>query len=58
MDQDNIHVSATLPSKLYGDVKEMADREDRSISKMIAVLVQNAVNERTRKKKKTDGSNR
>jgi metal-responsive CopG/Arc/MetJ family transcriptional regulator len=38
--------------KLIADIDELADRDDRSRSGMIVLLLQNAVKERNRKRKK------
>ena len=44
-------VSSTLDLELYGEIKELAEKESRSISSMVAILLAQAVKERTRKRK-------
>ena len=48
-------VSSTLDLELYGEIKDLAEKESRSISSMVAILLAQAVKERNRKKKK-DGT--
>ncbi len=45
-------VSATITEELHQSIVEMADKENRSVSSMVLVLLQQAVKERNRKKKK------
>lgn len=44
-------VSSTLDLELYGEIKELAEKESRSISSMVAILLAQAIKERTRKRK-------
>ena len=44
-------VSSTLDLELYGEIKELAEKESRSISSMVAILLAQAVKERIRKRK-------
>lgn len=44
-------VSSTLDVELYAEIKEMAEKESRSVSSMVAILLAQAVKERTRKRK-------
>jgi len=44
-------VSSTLDLEVYGEIKELAEKESRSISSMVAILLAQAIKERTRKRK-------
>ena len=46
-------VSATISRELYDEISLLAEKESRSISSMAAVLLQQAIKERNRKKKQT-----
>lgn len=50
-------ISSTLTPELYGEIKEMATKEDRSISSMVSILLAQAVKERTRKRKNVKEDN-
>lgn len=52
MKEQKPQVSASIPEELHKSIVELADKEGRSISSMVAILLQAAVNERNRKKKK------
>lgn len=41
-------VSATIDPDLYKEIADMADKNDRTISKMVAILLEQAVKERKR----------
>ena len=47
----NPQVSATVTPELFSDIAELAVKEDRSISKMVAILLEQAVKNRLRKRK-------
>lgn len=47
----NPQISATIPGDLLEQIEKLAMKENRSMSEMIAILLQRAVNERNRKKK-------
>lgn len=52
----NPQVCSTITEELYLEIEQMAKKEGRSVSNMAGVLLQAAVNERNRrKKKKSDG---
>jgi hypothetical protein len=56
MKEQKPQVSASIQDELYQSIKDMADREGRSISSMVAILLQAAVKERERnKKRRKDG---
>ena len=56
MKEQKPQVSASIPDELHTNITELAQKEGRSISSMVAILLQAAVNERNRKKKnKKDG---
>lgn len=56
MKEQKPQVSASIADELYQSIKDMADREGRSISSMVAILLQAAVKERERNKnRKKDG---
>jgi hypothetical protein len=44
-------VSASVSRELYDDIAEMAEKQDRSVSSMVAILLQQAVKEKKRKSK-------
>jgi hypothetical protein len=44
-------ISATIEPSLYDEIDKMATKERRSVSEMAAILLENAVKERNRKKK-------
>ncbi len=46
----NPQVSATIASDLHKEIAELAEKENRSISAMVALLLQQAVKERNRKR--------
>lgn len=45
-------VSATLDIELYAEIKGMADKESRSMSSMVSLLLAQAVKERERNRKR------
>ncbi len=47
----NPQVSATIPSALYEQIVELSKKNNRSVSEMVAILLQRALNERNRKRK-------
>lgn len=50
--KQNPQVSATVTPELWEQLQELSQKEGRSISNMASILLQAAVNERNRKKKK------
>lgn len=56
MKRKNPQLSTTVDHELHRDVVALADKEDRSLSEMTAILVRNAVKERNRKKKKEENA--
>ncbi len=50
MKRKNPQLSATVDSEIYSEVESMAQREDRSLSEMTAILIRQAVKERKRKR--------
>lgn len=46
-----LRVTATLGEELGRQLDELAAREDRTPAKMAAILIQQAIRERTRKRK-------
>jgi hypothetical protein len=48
--KQNPQVSATITPELYSDIKDFAEKENRSISLMVAMLLQLAIKEKTRKR--------
>lgn len=56
MKEQKPQVSASIAPELYESIKALAEKEDRSISSMVSVLLQAAIKERERnKKRKKDG---
>ena len=47
----NPQVSATIAPDLHREIAELAEKENRSISSMVGLLLQQAVKERSRKRK-------
>ncbi len=47
----NPQVSATVDPDLYQEIDEMAKKNNRTLSKMVAILLESAVKERKRKRK-------
>lgn len=50
-------VSSTLDAELYSEIKDLAEKESRSISSMVSILLAQAVKERTRKRKNAKEDN-
>lgn len=44
-------VSATIPEDLLASIQELADKDSRTISQMVAILLQYAVKEKNRKRR-------
>jgi hypothetical protein len=44
-------VSATIDSDLLKDIEKLAEKEKRSVSSMVYLLLQQAVKEKTRKRR-------
>jgi hypothetical protein len=44
-------VSASIEKELYDEIAEMAEKQSRSVSAMVAILLQQAVKEKKRKSK-------
>lgn len=55
--KQNPQLSATVDQELHDSIKEMAEKESRSISQMVAILLQQAVKERLRKRKNVKEDN-
>ena len=49
--QQRPQVSSTLDNELYTEIKDLAEKESRPISSMVAILLGQAIKERTRKRK-------
>mgnify|MGYP001573812840 CR=1 FL=1 len=47
----NPQVSATVPKEIHDQIVLLAEKESRSVSSMVSVLLTNAIKERNRKKK-------
>ena len=47
----NPQVSTTVTQELYEDILSIAEKESRSISSIVSILLQQAVKERKRKRK-------
>jgi CRISPR/Cas system-associated endonuclease/helicase Cas3 len=43
-------VSATIPQELNDEIVDMAEKNDQTVSKMVAILLAQAVKERKRKR--------
>lgn len=52
MKEQNPQVSSTVSKELKSDINYYAEKEGRTTSNMVAILLQAAVNERNRKRKK------
>lgn len=46
----NIQICATVPSDTVEQIKQLAERDNRSISQMISILLAVGVKEKTRKR--------
>ncbi len=44
-------VSATIPVELHQQITDLAEKNNRSISEMVAILLQQAVKEKTRNRR-------
>lgn len=49
----NPQVSATVDKETHSEINKMAEKEKRSLSEMVAILLQQAVKNRLRKRKNT-----
>ncbi len=49
----NPQVSATVTKEIHEQILIIAEKESRSVSSMVSILLTQAVKERNRKKKKT-----
>ncbi len=47
-----IRIWPSLSQEMYDELKEMAEKERRKIHEMAAVLIENAIKERQRQRKK------
>jgi hypothetical protein len=47
-------VSATIPQDIYKIIEEMAQKQDRTVSSMVSVLLQAAIREKLRKRSSKD----
>lgn len=47
-------VSATVTEELIGELKKIADKEKRTISSTVEILLERAIKERNRKSKKQE----
>ena len=50
-------VSATISEELHEQIVLMAEKENRSVSEMVAILLKRAIGERFRKRKVAASSN-
>lgn len=50
--KDNTQICATIPKGLISDINEIADRDNRTFSQTVCILLQRAVKESNRKRKK------
>lgn len=48
--QQNPQVSGTVTPELYADIKNFAEKDKHSMSKMVAILLESAVKARKRKR--------
>jgi hypothetical protein len=55
--KQNPQVSATITPELNEEIVKMAEKESRSVSGMVAVLLHYAVKEKNRKKKNSQVQN-
>lgn len=53
---NNIQIHVTVPEDLSAEISRIADRDKRSFSQTVALLLQSAVKERNRKKKNSQVS--
>jgi hypothetical protein len=49
-------INATINDALLENIKSISDKEKRSVSSMVEILLEQSVKERNRKKKKLDVS--
>ena len=47
-------INATINDNLLENIKSISDKEKRSVSSMVEILLEQSVKERNRKKKKLD----
>lgn len=50
-------VHATIDQSLYDQIQDLADKNERTLSQMVALLLQQAVKEKTRKRRGTKEDN-
>ena len=50
-------ISSTLDMELFNEIKALADKESRSMSSMVSILLAQAIKERNRKKKNAKEDN-
>ena len=50
-------INATIPENLKGDIKTLAKEDSRSFSEMVSLLLQQAVKDRTRRRKSVKEGN-
>ena len=48
---DNVQVWATVSTEISDEIDEMAERERRKKTEMVALLIESAIKERKRKRK-------
>ena len=48
--KDNTQICATVPKSLSADISEIAERDNRTFSQTVALLLHSAVKERNRKR--------
>jgi hypothetical protein len=53
----NPQVSTTVSPELYSDILLIAEKESRSVSSIVSILLQQAVKERKRKRKNAKEDN-
>lgn len=48
---DNVQIWATVSAEIGEEIEEIAEREKRKKTEMVAILIENALKERKRKRK-------
>jgi hypothetical protein len=57
MKDTKIQLCASVDRGVFDEVVQIAERESRSVSQTVAILISQAVKERNRKKKSTKNAN-
>jgi hypothetical protein len=50
--KDNVRITVTIPQKIHNELKNDADYEDRSVSKMAAIIIKAYYRNKTKNKHK------